>query len=88
MPWVADPQIAPCPCGAGREHQVLRTSGGDRVYWHCLECEIGREPPVGWRYDLREVTDAELRLDRARRRRVFDEREARRGLRSESDTER
>jgi len=78
VPWIADPQIPACSCGAGREHQVLRTSGADRVYWYCLECETAREPPAGWAYALREVTNDYLRADRIRRRRIFDERETRR----------
>ena len=74
MPWIADPDIPPCPCGAGREHQQM--GGGARPGWECLVCRLGRTPPEGWTCELREVTDGQLAAMNARQRRLSAERAA------------
>lgn len=75
MPWIADPVIPQCPCGANAEHQVMRCSSGSRMYWFCLCCQAFREPPTGWSYTLRAVDTTWLRADHARRRRLAAERD-------------
>jgi hypothetical protein len=78
VPWVPDVVLPPCRfCGAGSEHQVLRSSGADRQVFFCLWCERSTVPPPGWSYGLRFVSDAQWRAGNALRRRAFVERQAR-----------
>ena len=46
--WIHGGLIPPCPCGAPSEDQNRRPDGADRTHWHCLVCDLQRDPDPGW----------------------------------------